>query len=309
MVTNMTDTPAPVASAVVVPRQDAPNVKSPRRKRRQSSVSEDASKRLRISTEDSAISTSTLHSSPQALDSTKLESPGKNQPRAVSPETSRNGRPERRRSSVQEERKRGQRLFGGLLNTLNQSTPNGQQKRRQEIEARQKERAAQRKAEAEDRKIEKAASLKAVRVVEQVKFQEESMRIRHSNMLAMAQFLSTEAEPKLYYKPWQLSPNNEARIKTQIKEVEMLIEEEKSQWASKHPEQGPKADGESEAKVTSDVMMSEPHIESPSNSNIDTTNPFSTLAAQSSQVKTEKDNLEEHNGEVVVEAEEDTVIY
>lgn len=164
-----------MASAVVVPKQDAPNVKSPRRKRRQSSVSEDASKRLRISTEDSAISTSTLHSSSQALDSTKLESPGKNQPLAVSPETSRNGRSERRRSSVQEERKRGQRLFGGLLNTLNQSTPNGQQKRRQEIEARQKERAAQRKAEAEDRKKEKAASLQAVRVVEQVKFQEESV--------------------------------------------------------------------------------------------------------------------------------------
>lgn len=89
----------------------------------------------------------------------------------------------------------------------------------------------------------------------------------------------------------------------------MLIEEEKSQWASKHPEQGPKADGESEVKVTSDVMMGEPHMESPSNSNIDTTNPISTLVAQSSQVKTEKDNLEEHNGEVVVEAEEDTVIY
>ncbi|CCD54647.1 hypothetical protein BofuT4_uP126950.1 [Botrytis cinerea T4] len=52
----MTDTPAPVASAVVVPRQDAPNVKSPRRKRRQSSVSEDASKRLRISTEDKSTS-------------------------------------------------------------------------------------------------------------------------------------------------------------------------------------------------------------------------------------------------------------
>ncbi|RAL60553.1 hypothetical protein DID88_009749 [Monilinia fructigena] len=64
-----------------------------------------------------------------------------------------------------------------------------------------------------------------------------------------------------------------------------------------------------EVKVTSDMMMSEPQTESPSISNIDTTNPTSTLVTQSSQVKTEKDHSEENNGEVVVEAEEDTVIY
>lgn len=164
-----------MASAVVVPKQDAPNVKSPRRKRRQSSVSEEASKRPRISTEDIAISPSTLHSSPQAIDPSKDDSSSKTQPLALVSQGSRNVHPERRRSSIQEERKRGQRLFGGLLNTLNQSTPNGQQRKRQEVEARQKERAAQRKAEAEDRKKEKIANLKAIRVVEQVKFQEESV--------------------------------------------------------------------------------------------------------------------------------------
>ncbi|KAJ8068002.1 hypothetical protein OCU04_003580 [Sclerotinia nivalis] len=305
----MTDLPAPVASAVVVPKQDAPNVKSPRKKRRQSSVSEEASKRPRISTEGSVGSPSILHSSPQATDSLKHESSGKTQPLTIVSERSRNVNPERRRSSVQEERKRGQRLFGGLLNTLNQSTPNGQQKKRQEIEARQKERAAQRKVEAEDKRKEMIANLRAVRMVEQVKFQEESMQIRHTNMLAIARFLSTETEPKLYYKPWQLSARNEATIKAQVEKVEILIEEEKSEWARRHQERGPKAEEESEVKVMSDVMMGEPHTESPSSSNIDTTNPISALAAQSSQVKTEKDNLEEHNGEVVVEAEEDTVIY
>ncbi|KAI9641510.1 hypothetical protein NHQ30_010319 [Ciborinia camelliae] len=119
-------------------------------------------------------------------------------------------------------------------------------------------------------------------------------------MLAMAQFLSTETEPKLYYKPWLLSPKNEAIIKAQVEEAEVLIEEEKSQWASRHPEQGLKTEEKSEVKVTSDVMMmGEPHTESPSISNVDTTNPTSALVAQSSQVKTEKDNLEEHNGEFV----------
>lgn len=165
-----------MASAVVVPvpKQDGPKVKSPRMKRRQSSLSEEAFKRPRISTEDSAISPSTLHSSSHVIDSSRHESSERTQPLANLPEQSRNN-PERRRSSIQEERKRGQRLFGGLLNTLNQSTPDGQQKKRQEVEARQKERATQRKAEAEDRKKEKMSNLKVMRAVEQVKFQKESV--------------------------------------------------------------------------------------------------------------------------------------
>lgn len=73
---------------------------------------------------------------------------------------------------MQEEKKRGQRLFGGLLSTLSQSTPNGQQKRRQEIEKRQQERAKQQKADDEIRRKEKLAQLKTVREAEQIKFSE-----------------------------------------------------------------------------------------------------------------------------------------
>lgn len=53
--------------------------------------------------------------------------------------------------------------------------------------------------------------------------------------------------------------------------------------------------------------MGEPRTESPSNSDPhgDTTNP----PIQSDQMATEKHSLEENNGEVVVEADEDTVIY
>jgi len=97
---------------------------------------------------------------------------------------------------------------------LSQSTPNGQQKRRLEIEKRQQEKARQQKAADEVRRAEKLANLKAIRKAEQIKFDEESvsrpwveksgfcsdctqMRIRHSNMLAMANFLTTKAEPKL----------------------------------------------------------------------------------------------------------------
>lgn len=73
---------------------------------------------------------------------------------------------------MQEEKKRGQRLFGGLLSTLSQSTPTGQQKRRQEVEKRQQERAKQQKADDETRRKEKLASLKTVREAEQIKFNE-----------------------------------------------------------------------------------------------------------------------------------------
>jgi hypothetical protein len=56
--------------------------------------------------------------------------------------------------------------------------------------------------------------------------------------------------------------------------------------------------------------VGEPHTESPSVSKaVDTTNDTPAQGTQSDQVTTEKQSLEEHNGEVVVENEEDTVIY
>jgi hypothetical protein len=61
---------------------------------------------------------------------------------------------ERRKSAVQEEKKRGKRLFGGLLSTLSQTKPNPQHQRRQEIERRQQERLQQRRAEDDQRRAE-----------------------------------------------------------------------------------------------------------------------------------------------------------
>lgn len=78
---------------------------------------------------------------------------------------------------MQEERRRGQRLFGGLLSTLSQSTPNGQQKRRLEIEKRQAEKAQQQKHDDEVRRAEKLANLKKIRNTEQIKFDEESVSL------------------------------------------------------------------------------------------------------------------------------------
>ena len=71
------------------------------------------------------------------------------------------------------------------------------------------------------------------------------MRIRHANMLDRANFLQTEAEPRLvrsvmicamtgqhradqsqYYRPWELRPDEEDRIQDQIKGAQARIDKE-----------------------------------------------------------------------------------
>ncbi|RDW59463.1 hypothetical protein BP6252_12550 [Coleophoma cylindrospora] len=285
----MAESKGPIASAVILPTE-APV--SPRAKRRQSSSSETAAKRARLSISDGAGSPTTLTA-----------------PRETKPEPS----AERRTSSVVEERKRGQRLFGGLLSTLSQSTSNGQQKRRQEIEKRQQEKAKQQKVEDEGRKAEKLAKLKTIRKSEQIKFEEQSMRIRHSNMLAMAHFLCTKAEPKLYYKPWEMLPGDEERIKAQIDEAEATIAREVDDFRNRHPKiEEASATDEQMRESASQEAVGEPHTESASVSQ-EVVNPATTTTtdAQVSASAEEARNeaFELHNGEVVVEAEEDTVIY
>lgn len=130
-----------------------------------------------------------------------------------------NDRSRRPAVSKEEERKRGKRLFGGLLSTLSQTTSNSQQKKRQEIEKRQQEKVAKQKAEDDSRRNERLAKLSRVRKIEQVRFDEQvvsnqmdramklleaplaelgtQMRTRHSNMLASARALQTRSEPKL----------------------------------------------------------------------------------------------------------------
>ena len=124
--------------------------------------------------------------------------------------------PDRRRNVSQEERKRGQRLFGGLLSTLSQTSTSSQQKKRLEVERRQHERAQQRRIEVDKSKAERLAKLTHQRKIEQVKLDEQvvwnlhyylnydmelliskQMHTRHSNMLAMARHLQTRSEPKI----------------------------------------------------------------------------------------------------------------
>ena len=82
--------------------------------------------------------------------------------------------PEQSRKNVSiEEKKRGRRLFGGLLNTLSQTTPNkAQQNRRKEIERRQQERVQQQRVEDDRRRTDLLAERRRFRETKQVDFEE-----------------------------------------------------------------------------------------------------------------------------------------
>lgn len=142
----------PIASVVVLPEAEASQIHA---KRRQSSASNSTAKRPRHPLDANA-------GSPQPIEPSRVEPAAK----------SGNDASSRRKSSVQEEKKRGQRLFGGLLSTLSQSTPNGQQKRRLEIEKRQHEKVRQQKEADETRRRERLADLRAVRRAEQIIYDE-----------------------------------------------------------------------------------------------------------------------------------------
>lgn len=105
----------------------------------------------------SAESPSTLRDSPKPADKSDIQKPAD------------------RKNSTQEERKRGQRLFGGLLSALSQSSAGTQQKRRQDIEKQQQERAKRQKLEDEGRQQEKLQILKELRTQDMVVFEEESV--------------------------------------------------------------------------------------------------------------------------------------
>lgn len=112
-----------LASAVAVPEQDtirqSPEIPT---KRRQSSVSEHETKRRRLSSQG--------------------DLPPHAQRQLHSPPVPAPDRPAERRPNRQgreEDRKRGQRLFGGLLGTLSQSSTTAAQKRRADIEKRQQD--------------------------------------------------------------------------------------------------------------------------------------------------------------------------
>ncbi|KAF9892434.1 hypothetical protein FE257_001542 [Aspergillus nanangensis] len=205
-----------LASAVAIPEQE-PTIPSPDAglKRRRSSPDPDT-KRRRLSSQSE-------NKDPQ-------QSPDR---KPSSPDIARNST--RQPRGRDDERKRGQRLFGGLLGTLSQSSSSAAQKRRADIERRQQDKLKLQDEEYGELKKKRREDRLAVRMKEQRIYAEESMRTRHSNLLAMAHFLKTRSEPILYYKPWQLRSDDEATIQEQIKDVEATIAREAAEFEAQNP--------------------------------------------------------------------------
>ena len=112
--------------------------------------------------------------SPPRADWAKREAEPRHSPEARRPSAT--GGPPARRNVSMEEKKRGQRLFGGLVSTLNRTASGTQQQKRLEIERRQHEKAQQRRAEDEKRRAERLEQLKRTRQIEQVKLDERAVR-------------------------------------------------------------------------------------------------------------------------------------
>ncbi|KAL1903299.1 hypothetical protein Sste5346_000584 [Sporothrix stenoceras] len=164
----------------------------------------------------------------------------------------------RRKADIsQEERKRGQRLFGGLFNALGQPTarartrpgpggpggsgrPGGPVNKQpavpdggwsQSIADRQQERP---QATEEDRKkeTERLAKLERARNIEQVKFDEKKMHTVHANELMRAGNLSTKSKPSLLYRPKSLTEKQKQTIESQVQAANDRISKQRRKLQS-----------------------------------------------------------------------------
>ncbi|KAL0932003.1 nuclear protein [Colletotrichum truncatum] len=221
-----------------------------------------------------------------------------------------------RRSVVSrdEEKRRGKRLFGGLLNTLSQTSTSSQHKKRREIELRQQERAQKQRAEDDKRRAEKLARITEVRWQEQIKFDEKAMRVRHANMLAMAHSLKTHAQPPIYFRPWKLSKEQEDSIDDQIQDAKAIIAREvdafndrKEAHEQRYGRSRPSIVQNQPAPAIAESSADAPPA--PEAAHVDAAAAGSTNTA--SLYDNDRLDREPHDesGDVVEDAEEDMVIY
>ncbi|KAJ6133909.1 hypothetical protein N7523_000231 [Penicillium sp. IBT 18751x] len=208
-----------LASAVAIPEQEtlrqSPELPA---KRRKSSVTEYDPKRRRLSAQDDG--------SPQSQ-ARRPSSPAQEREQPTEKRPIRRGR--------EDERKRGQRLFGGLLGTLSQSSNSAAQKRRADIEKRQQDKLKSQNSEFDGLKKLHKDRRDAIRRKEKPFYEREAIQTRHANLVAMAHFLKTKTEPVLYYKPWQLRPGDETVIQEQIADAKATVAREIAEFEARYP--------------------------------------------------------------------------
>ncbi|KAK1462230.1 peroxin 26 [Colletotrichum melonis] len=243
------------------------------------------------------------HGDPPAQDSTQDSRPRD--------EDSRASTARRAPLSRDEEKKRGKRLFGGLLSTLSQTNSSSQHKKRREIEQRQQEKAQKQRAEDEKRRTEKLARITEARWKEQILFDEKVMKTRHANMLAKAQSLRTKAGPSIYYRPWKLTKEQEDEVDDQVQDAKNTIAREleafkdrKEEHERRHGHARPPATAQEELVP---MVTEDQPAEAPPEVSADAPAANDHTAASSDRDRHERDTHDEPGD--VVENDEDMVIY
>ncbi|KAE8371366.1 pinin/SDK/memA/ protein conserved region-domain-containing protein [Aspergillus bertholletiae] len=306
-----------LASAVLLPEQDnlPPSPDAGLKRRNSVAEADSESKRRRLSSQHD-------HTGDQSPTERKQSSPDGAE-----------RKPERRpgRGGREEERKRGQRLFGALLGTLSQSSNSAAQKRRADIERRQQDKLKLQDEEYDELKKKRREERIVIRKKEQKLYEEESMRTRHSNLLAMSHFLKTKTEPVLYYKPWQFRPGDEAIIREQVEEAEATIAREVAEFEVRYPAHEDES-SKKQDEITQEThdQVSAPEAEPKEDKN--TTHEIDTVGAETNHNRdseaapsdaavinnnnlsinddhADDDRGAEDDGGEVVEDKEDTVIY
>jgi len=146
-----------IQSAVVVPTREEQHPEPSSLKRRQSSISSEASsKRPRLSPRNSIS-----HGSPKAMS----PPPPQRKPSLANTNTG------------AQERQRTQRLFGNVFSNLNKTSAKPAHRKRDEIEKRQQERLKQQTEEAAEEKRKRREELDAVRRTEQKTWDEQSVSV------------------------------------------------------------------------------------------------------------------------------------
>lgn len=107
--------------------------------------------------------------------------------------------------------------------------PSSSLSKRREIERKQREKLRAQAEEDDAAREERVARLRATRKKEQRRFDAESARIRQANVLAMAHSLRTKAEPRIYWRPWELREDEEERIREQVREAEEAVQREREE--------------------------------------------------------------------------------
>ncbi|KAA8908862.1 pinin/SDK/memA/ protein conserved region-domain-containing protein [Sphaerosporella brunnea] len=129
----------------------------------------------------------------------------------------------RRITGAEEEKRRGKRLFGALLGTIGKFQKETSSARarttavkRKEVEQKLQEKLKAQTEELDERRKREDEDFNLRKRVEAREFEERAMRIRHNNLLAQANMLTTTTSPKLFYLPWKLLPSQEDTIREQI---------------------------------------------------------------------------------------------